>query len=72
MKELEFMDALKAIGQYKKVTCTIEDGEPVVYQVIDDELTVNGRIYDFRNFCFSPSQILFGTWMVEGGERACK
>lgn len=63
---MEFMDALKAIGERKKVSCTV-DGEPVIYQVITDELTVNGEIYDCRNFCFSPNQILFGTWKIVTG-----
>jgi len=60
---MEFMDALKAIGEDKRVSCTV-DGEPVIYQVIAEELTVNGKIYDYRNFCFSPSQILFGVWKI--------
>jgi hypothetical protein len=61
---MEFMDAIKAIDERKKVSCICGD-EPVIYQVINEELTVNGKIYDFRNFCFSPSQILFGTWKIE-------
>jgi len=61
---MEFLNALKAIGEGKRVSCTVGDGSPVIYQVITDELTVNGEIYDYRNFCFSPSQILFGTWKI--------
>lgn len=63
--ETTFSEALTAIGERKKVTCTVDDGDPVVYQVVCEELTVNGKIYDYRNFCFSPSQILFGRWEIE-------
>jgi len=59
------MAALKAIGERKEVICTCE-GAPVTYKVIDDELTVNGKVYDYRNFCFAPSQILFGKWVIHG------
>jgi len=58
------MDALKAIDEGKRVRCTVKNGIPVVYQVVTDELTVNGKVYDYRNFCFSPNQILFGTWKI--------
>lgn len=63
-KKVEFMEALKAIGEYKTVECKC-GGDPVVYKVINDELTVNGEIKDYRDFCFSPSQILFGKWIIK-------
>lgn len=67
MSKVTFLKALKAIGERKRVTCSC-GGDPVIYQVVGDELTVNGKQYDIRDFCFSPTQILFGKWTIEGGE----
>lgn len=62
---LTFMDALGAIGNYKRVSCVVSGGNPVVYEVVGGELAINGKATDYRNFCFSPNQILFGTWTIE-------
>jgi hypothetical protein len=59
-----FKKALQAINEGKTVKCTCS-GTPVVYKVINDELTINGNIYDIRNFCFAPTQILYGIWEIE-------
>lgn len=69
------LDTVKAIGECKTVTCTVGDGNPITYKVkyIDDAdnpywgeecLTIDGKVYDFRNFNISISQILYGKWEV--------
>lgn len=64
-----FWEALDAIGNHQKVSCSMGDhSTPVVYKVVNGELTVNGKVKDFRDFCFSPSQILFGKWTIEERE----
>lgn len=65
MAKTNFTDALKAMGKGKKVTCTMDDGDPVVYKFVCGDFTVNGKIRDIRDFCFSPSQILWGKWEIE-------
>ncbi len=67
---MDFMEALSLINQRVPVSCVVDGGDPVIYRVVNEELTINGRIEDYRNFCFSPSQILFGKWTIldEEGE----
>lgn len=64
----DFAEALQELGQRKTVTCVMDGGNPVVYKVVAEELTVNGTVCDIRDFCFSPSQILFGKWTIETKE----
>lgn len=63
--KVNFMDAMKAMSEYKKVSCVVGEGTPVIYQAIDEVWTVNGKEFHFRDFCFSPTQVLFGEWTIE-------
>jgi len=60
-----FLEALKAMNEGLKVTCVVDGGEPVIYKVVDEELTINGRVCDIRGFLFSATQILWGEWTIE-------
>ena len=63
---VDFMTAFSALDGRKSIKCQVGEGSFVVYGVSCDELLVDGKPNDFRNFCFSPSQIAFGKWFING------
>ena len=61
-----FQKALEEMDKHKTVSCEVLGGDKVVYKPIPGEgLEINGKIHDVRDFCFSPTQILFGVWKIE-------
>ena len=71
---MTFLQAVNAIGEHKKVQCTMPGkyGGKVVYEVRYDpetwenELFVDGKRKNIDDFCFAPAQVLWGKWRDMG------
>lgn len=66
---VDFMTAFDALNGRKSIKCN-SGGKDIVYGVSCEELYVDGKPEDYRNFCFAPSQIAHGQWFINDKGKA--